>query len=33
MRYEILIVNDSSAGEMMGKCYELTYNVHEYLVN
>ncbi|ESU20211.1 hypothetical protein FEDK69T_30260 [Flavobacterium enshiense DK69] len=30
MEYEILIVNDSSAGEMMDKCYESTYNVHHY---
>nr|WP_315238987.1 hypothetical protein [uncultured Flavobacterium sp.] len=30
MKYEILIVNDSSAGEMMDKCYDLSYNIHSY---
>ena len=30
MKYEILIVNDSSAGEMMDECYDLSYNIHSY---
>lgn len=30
MKYEVLIVNDSSAGEMMEECYDLSYNIHSY---
>lgn len=30
MKYEILIINDSSAGEMMDECYDLSYNIHSY---
>ncbi|MCF6133087.1 hypothetical protein [Flavobacterium wongokense] len=30
MKYETLIVNDSSAGEMMKECYDFSYNIHNY---
>ncbi|SEQ11395.1 hypothetical protein [Epilithonimonas lactis] len=30
MKYEVLLVNDSSAGEMTEKCYEQPYNINNY---
>ena len=30
MKYEVLIVNDSSAGEMTDECYDQPFNIHAY---
>jgi hypothetical protein len=30
MKYEVLIVNDSSAGEIMDECYKVSYNINAY---
>ena len=30
MKYEILIVNDSSAGELMDECYDSPFNINSY---
>jgi len=30
MKYEVLLVNDSSAGEMTDECYDQPFNIHTY---